>query len=51
MQHLGCAVAEHWKSEAKQGITERLMELDLVVALVECWTRAAEFDLALATST
>jgi hypothetical protein len=44
-------VAEHWKGEAKRTITERLMELDLVVALMECWTRAAEFDRVLATAT
>jgi hypothetical protein len=49
--HLGYAVAEHWKGEAKRTITERLMELDLVVALVECWTRAAEFDRVLASAT
>jgi|SRR5215813_2749376 len=51
LQHLGYAVAEHWKGEAKRTITERLMELDLVVALVECWTRAAEFDRVLARAT
>ena len=51
MRHLGHAVEEHWKDEAERTVTERLMELDLVVALVECWTRAAEFDLALAGST
>jgi len=51
LQHLGYAVAEQWKGAAKRTTTERLMELDLVVALVECWTRAAEFDRVLARAT
>jgi hypothetical protein len=51
MHHLGWAVAEHWKDEARRTIAERLMELDLVVALVDCWTRVAEFELALTRST
>jgi hypothetical protein len=51
LRHLEHAVAEHWNGEAERTITGQLMELDLVVALIECWTRAAEFDVALAGST
>ncbi len=50
LRHLTSAMAEHWTEAAKGTPAQQLMEADLAVALLECWTRAAEFDHALAAS-
>ncbi|HXX85040.1 MAG TPA: hypothetical protein VEN29_13790 [Casimicrobiaceae bacterium] len=47
-RHLAYAMTEHWKDGANRTAPQQLMEADLGVALLECWTRAAEFDLAIA---
>lgn len=49
-RHLTQAMTEHGKEAADRTLAQQLMEADLGVALVECWTRAAEFDRALAAS-
>jgi hypothetical protein len=45
-QHLAEALANHAPADAT--IAQRLMETELVVSIVECWTRAADFDRMLA---
>jgi len=45
-QHLAEALANHAPADAT--IAQRLMEAELVVSIVECWTRAADFDRTLA---
>jgi len=47
-RHLVYAMTEHWKESANRTAAQQLMEADLGVALLECWTRAAEFDQAIA---
>jgi hypothetical protein len=39
-------LADHAPADAK--IAQRWMEAELVVSIVECWTRAADFDRMLA---
>ena len=46
--HLLAAIAGHQRSASHRPAAELLMEADLGVALLETWTRAAQFDLALA---
>ena len=46
--HLSATLAEH-AIAPDATIASRLLEADLAVALVECWTRAAEMDRALET--
>lgn len=46
--HLAATIEDHIDAAAERTPALRLMELELSVALVECWTRVAEFDLALA---
>ena len=46
-QHVCEAIAKH-RLAAGATAAQRLMEADLAVSLIECWTRAAEFDRALA---
>jgi hypothetical protein len=48
-QHLSTTMTEHHVG-SDATIVQQLMEVDLGVSLVECWTRAAEVDRAL-TST
>jgi hypothetical protein len=45
-RHFADAVARHASADAT--VAQRLMEIELVVSIAECWTRAAEFDRALA---
>jgi hypothetical protein len=48
--HLAAAIA-HRSSEAADRVpAQQLMELDLGVAVLECWTRVAEWDLALSAA-
>jgi hypothetical protein len=47
-RHLTQAMTEHWNAAVNRTLAQQLMEADLAVALVECWTRVAEFDHALA---
>ena len=48
-QHLSTTMAEHHVG-SDATVAQRLMEADLAVSLVECWTRAAEVDRALASA-
>jgi hypothetical protein len=50
-EHLATAIAEHQTRTSDRTPTQQLMELDLAVALLECWSRVAEWDLALARTT
>jgi hypothetical protein len=45
-QHLSATIARH-SPAADATLTQRLMEADLAVSLIECWTRVAEMDRAL----
>lgn len=45
--HLSTTMSEH-SLAADATVAQRLMEADLGVSLIECWTRAAEMDRALA---
>lgn len=45
-KHLAESLADHAPADAK--IAQRLMEAELVVSIVECWTRAAHFHRMLA---
>jgi hypothetical protein len=47
---LATAIADHWSEEADRNPAQQLMELDLGVAFLECWTRVAEWDLALSAA-
>ena len=47
-RHLSTTMAQH-QAAADATIGQRLMEADLAVSLIECWTRAAEMDRALAS--
>jgi len=47
-RHLAATMAEHFGAAPARTPAQRLLELELSVALVENWTRAAEFDLAMA---
>ena len=49
-RHLALALTRHRAEEADRTAVQQLMDADLAVGLVECWTRAAEFDRALAGS-
>jgi CobB/CobQ-like glutamine amidotransferase domain len=46
-RHLSTTIAQH-EVPANASVAQRLMEADLVVSLIECWTRVAETDRALA---
>lgn len=48
LRHLVATVTEQRKDAAYSSAAQQLMELDLGVALLECWLRAATFDRALA---
>ena len=48
--HLAQTMTAHFASASRRSATERLMETDLAVALLESSMRVAEMDLALATS-
>ncbi|HXR56558.1 MAG TPA: hypothetical protein VN858_07135 [Casimicrobiaceae bacterium] len=48
-QHLSATMAKH-DVGGDATIAHRLMEADLAVSLVECWTRTAEVDRALAST-
>ena len=45
---MAATMTEHFDTAAERTPAQQLMELELSVALVECWTRVAELDLALA---
>jgi len=47
-RHLAATMAEHFGAAPARTPAQRLLELELSVALVENWTRAAELDLAMA---
>ena len=47
-EHLVATMTEHQRSAADRPPAQQLMEAELGVALLECWTRAARFDLAFA---
>jgi hypothetical protein len=46
--HMAATMEEHFDTTSERTPAQRLMELELSIALVECWTRVAELDLALA---
>jgi hypothetical protein len=46
--HMAATMEEHFDTASERTPAQRLMELELSIALVECWTRVAELDLALA---
>ena len=46
--HMATTMKEHFDTGLERKPAQQLMELELSIALVECWTRVAEFDLALA---
>jgi hypothetical protein len=46
-RHLAATMAEHFGARPARAPAQQLMELELSVALVECWTRAAELRLAI----
>jgi hypothetical protein len=46
--HMAATMEEHFDSASKRTPAQQLMELELSIALVECWARVAELDLALA---
>jgi hypothetical protein len=46
--HLAATMKEHIDTVAQRTVAQQLMELELSIALLECWTRVAELDLALA---
>ena len=46
--HVAATMEEHFDTTSERTPAQQLMELELSIALVECWTRAAELDLALA---
>ena len=45
--HMAATMKEHFDTASERKPAQQLMELELAVALVECWTRVAELDLAL----
>jgi hypothetical protein len=45
-RHLASTIAEH-RIAADATPAQRLMDADLAVSVIECWTRAAEMDRAL----
>ncbi|HEX5863559.1 MAG TPA: hypothetical protein VF014_04770 [Casimicrobiaceae bacterium] len=45
--HMAATMKEHFDTASERKVAQQLMELELSVALVECWTRVAELDLAL----
>ena len=47
-RHLAATMTEHFGAAPARTPAQQLMELELSVALVENWTRAAELDLAMA---
>lgn len=47
-RHLAATMADRLATSAPRAPAEALMELELAIALLECWTRVAGFDLALA---
>ena len=47
-QHFAQALAEH-RLAADAAASQRLMDVDLAVSLIECWTRLAELDRSLAS--
>jgi putative intracellular protease/amidase len=48
LRHLCATAAERWNDAVYSSVAQQVMELDLGVALLECWLRAAAFDRALA---
>lgn len=46
--HLAATIKDHIDTVAQRTVAQQLMEMELSIALVECWTRVAELDLALA---
>ena len=46
--HMAATMEEHFDTASERAPAQQLMELELSIALVECWTRVAELDLALA---
>jgi len=48
-KHLSTTMAEH-RVSSDATVAQRLMEADLAVSLVECWTRAADVDRALGSA-
>ena len=48
LRHLCATAAERWNDAVYSSLAQQAMELDLGVALLECWLQAATFDRALA---
>jgi hypothetical protein len=46
--HMAATMEEHFDIASERTPAQQLMELELSIALVECWTSVAELDLALA---
>ncbi len=45
---MAATMEEHFDTAGKRTPAQQLMELELSIALVECWARVAELDLAMA---
>ncbi len=45
--HLAATIDAHFVTSSERTPSQRLMELELAVALVECWMRVVEFDATL----
>src|SRR6266403_760277 len=46
--HMAATMEEHFDTASERTPAQQLMELELSIALVECWTSVAELDVALA---
>ena len=46
--HLATTMKDHLDTSTERSPAQQLMELELSIGLVECWTRVADWDLALA---
>ena len=46
--HMAATMEEHFDTASERTPAQQLMELELSIALVECWTSVAELDLTLA---
>lgn len=48
LDHIALTAPAHWREATGRSVSQRLMELELVVALMECWARIVEVDEVLA---
>ncbi|MCC7047308.1 MAG: hypothetical protein IT562_11420 [Alphaproteobacteria bacterium] len=48
LDHLALTATAHWREATRRSVSQRLMELELVAAVMECWARIVEVDRVLA---